>query len=434
MKVEKLSCKLIKPHTPTPQNLKNYKLSLIDKYEAAMNFAVVLFYESRAAYTSSHILEESLAKILTDFYILAGRFIKNDDLVDCSDQGAAFVEADAPGTELIDLVPKIEIDQLNCLLRDQHFRFDEAPDNPLLSIQATRFPCGGVAIAVSVSHRVFDASSLGTFVAAWSSTANLNRKVEMSIDASFHLPSLLPCRNPDSSGLSRPNPEERENIVVKRLLFNKAALTSLKSRVRRKGKGKIVSEVRVVCATIARALIRLDRVKHGEARGFLVFQPVNMRERVIPPQTRHACGNFAIPTVTRRVDAPEAEEVGLEEMVDLMGDAIRKCIIDHAEIVSPDGDGGDIIFLSNFEFLWKQMGVPNTNVIIITDWSKFGFYEADFGWGKPLMTSIGPQQPLNNIVVLMSNKEGDGIEAWVHLDKNDLHYFEQDEEIKNFIY
>lgn len=32
----------------------------------------------------------------------------------------------------------------------------------------------------------------------------------------------------------------------------------------------------------------------------------------------------------------------------------------------------------------------------------------------------------------MNDKEGDGIEAWLHLNHNDMRYFEQDEEMKLF--
>ncbi|XP_057778249.1 pelargonidin 3-O-(6-caffeoylglucoside) 5-O-(6-O-malonylglucoside) 4'''-malonyltransferase-like [Salvia miltiorrhiza] len=246
--MNKISSKLIKPHTPTPQNLKNYKISFLDALQLPQNICVFLFYESKPE--DSRQLEESLARILVDFYPLAGGFIKNDNLIDCSDQGAELVEAEAPGdVELIDLVTKIEIDRLNDLLPEQHFRFDEAPDNPLLSIQITHFSCGGTAVAISVSHRVFDASSLEAFVAAWSSVANPDDEMAGRIipRPSFHLASLLPSRGREELAvdLARPlrpiagpgGPDRK--FVLKRLLFSKEALTGLKSRVT----GKPVSGV-----------------------------------------------------------------------------------------------------------------------------------------------------------------------------------------------
>ncbi|XP_057802458.1 pelargonidin 3-O-(6-caffeoylglucoside) 5-O-(6-O-malonylglucoside) 4'''-malonyltransferase-like [Salvia miltiorrhiza] len=431
--MNKISSKLIKPQTPTPQNLKNYKISFIDGFQQPKNICVFLFYESKP--DDSRQLEESLARILIDFYPLAGRFIKNDCLVDCSDQGAVLVEAEAPGdVELIDLVTKIEIDRLNDLLPEQHFRYDEAPDNPLLSIQITRFSCGGATVAISVSHRVFDASSLETFVAAWSGAANPDDTTAGRIipRPSFHLPSLLPSKGHEemAADVGRPltpiagpgGPDQK--FVVKRLLFSNEALTGLKSRVT----GKPVSGVRVVCAFIARALIRVDRALHGSGRASIVLQLVNMRERTIPPQSRYACGNFAIPT-TARIEGED--DVGVEELVRLLGDSVRRAIASYVEIMCPDRDGRDII-INNVKNFFTRGFTPETNLIMFSDLTRFRF-DADFGWGKPVWSGIGPQQPLGNMVILMCGKEGDGIEAMVMLKENEMCCFEQDEEMKIFM-
>ncbi|KAL7227690.1 hypothetical protein ACSBR1_022540 [Camellia fascicularis] len=66
---------------------------------------------------------------------------------------------------------------------------------------------------------------------------------------------------------------------------------------------------------------------------------------------------------------------------------------------------------------------------LFTSWSRFPFYEIDFGWGKPVWTSV-VNMPLKNFIFLMDNKEGDGIEAWVCLDEKDMVNFEQDQTIR----
>ena len=52
----------------------------------------------------------------------------------------------------------------------------------------------------------------------------------------------------------------------------------------------------------------------------------------------------------------------------------------------------------------------------------FGFDEADFGWGKPIWVgSIGSSGSLfMNLVILANTRLGDGIEAWVTLDEQDM--------------
>ncbi|KAH6815972.1 hypothetical protein C2S51_020792 [Perilla frutescens var. frutescens] len=333
--------------------------------------------------------------------------MKNDHCIDCSDEGVEFVEAEALDVELIDLVAKTDADELNDLLPQQYFKIDEASHYPLMSIQATHFTSGGLTIAISVSHRVFDASSLGTFVAAWSNATNpdsYNKDgLKLKITPSFNLPSLLPKKDRDFGlGSDQINVEGKE-IVVKRFLFNKEALTRLRSKLKPNINGKTISKVRVVCAVIAKALISVDRTKHGKHRDVVITQAINMRERTVLPQLKHCCGNLFLPSLRRRVAAAEAKVIGIQELVDVIGDDVRKKVWD-----------------------------PEMNAMLFSDWSKFGFYEADFRLGKPVWASIGPQRPFISAAVLMSDKEGDGIEAWLHLNQNDMQTFQQDEYINSF--
>lgn len=388
-----------------------------------MNLAVLLFYQSKPEGESQ--LEESLAKILVDFYPLAGRYIKDENLVDCNDEGAEFVKAEAVGVELKDVVGKNEAEKLNDLYPDQYFRCDEDASDPLLSIQATHFPCGGLVIAVSVSHRIFDIPSITTFIAAWSNATHPEKSVQ--ITPSFDIPSLLPCKDHNFGVNLKRSSADGPKIVAKRLLFDKAALTSLKSKIR----PETISGSEVVSAVIAKALIGLDRAKHGKNRDFVVFQPINMRERTIPPQSKHVCANLTFTTLTPPVAA--SEEIGVQELVDVIGDGVRNTVADLAGILSPDIDGRDII-INSLGSLMKAIQNQETNFIVFSDCSEFGFYEADYGWGKPVWTTITPQRLRSNATVLMSNKEGDGIEAWVHLYEDDMPYFDQNDDIKAFAF
>lgn len=420
MKVQKFNRKLVKPHTPTPENLKNYKISFLDNSLSPMNLAVVFYYESKPENYMQQ-LEESLSKILVKFYPLAGRYIKSDHLVDCSDEGAELIEAEAVGIELKDLVAKSsEAHELNGdLYPDQYFINDETADDPLLSIQATHFPCGGLAIAVSVSHRIFDVPSLATFAVAWSSTTNPDKAAGFNLNPTFDFPSLLPFKDFNFGVNLKKSSIDASNVLVKRLVFDKAALTKLKS------KSVDISGVSAVSALIAKALIRIDTAKHGKNRDFVVFQLVNMRGRMIPPQPKHACGNLCFTALTPPV---ASSGIGVEELVRVLDDAVEKSVADHAEILSPERDGVDII-MKSLGGMIKAFQNPETNFLVFADNCDFGFYEADFGWGEPLWTTTRPQRPRSNTTALMATKEGDGIEAWVYLDENEMRRFQEDEEI-----
>ncbi|KAL7207297.1 hypothetical protein ACSBR1_029289 [Camellia fascicularis] len=70
-----------------------------------------------------------------------------------------------------------------------------------------------------------------------------------------------------------------------------------------------------------------------------------------------------------------------------------------------------------------------------TSWCKLGFYEADFGWGKPLWVSgvgcLGGSVFLN-LIILMETRSGDEIEAWVTLDEQEMAILEHDTELLTF--
>ncbi|XP_047957458.1 pelargonidin 3-O-(6-caffeoylglucoside) 5-O-(6-O-malonylglucoside) 4'''-malonyltransferase [Salvia hispanica] len=417
MKINKTSTKLIKPLTPTPQNLKNYHISFLDQHVVKKYIAVVLCYQSAP---DNGRLEESLAETLVHFYPLAGRYIKTDLMVDCNDQGAEFIEAEAQDdVEVTDMIGKTDTIHL---CPEQYFGLDEGADDPLLSIQVTRFSCGGATIAVSVSHRVFDVSSLETFLSAWSSVSKTDGGV-VPVIPSFVLATLLPNKD-EKFGLDSNKCQGKEQkIAVKRLLFEQKALTRLKS--------ERMSGVRVACAVITKALIRVDRATQGKRRDFVVFQPINMRGRTSASSPKNACGNMSFGSFTRRVSSSE-EELGIGELMDLIRDGVRKGIAEYKEILDPHRDGRDVIIHVRNKNI-KEVFKPETFVVSFTDWSKFGFYEVDFGWGKPIWSGVGPQRPRGNQTIMMRSKEGDGIEAWVHLNEDDMDLFEQDEEIKLFI-
>ncbi|XP_057803620.1 pelargonidin 3-O-(6-caffeoylglucoside) 5-O-(6-O-malonylglucoside) 4'''-malonyltransferase-like [Salvia miltiorrhiza] len=202
-------------------------------------------------------------------------------------------------------------------------------------------------------------------------------------------------------------------ISVKRFSFNKESIAGLRSSNPR------MSKVRGVCAVITKALMRLDRAKHGRSRDCVITQAVNMRERTTPPLPRHACGNLVLLSLARCSAPGEGEGVA-----DVLGDATSKAVSDCAEILGLEEDrrneSAGRAFMSGEEI-----------VLSFTDYSKFGWYGVDLGWGKPVWASIAPHATANT-VVLMGSRDGDGIEAWVHLEKNNMRLFEEDDEIARF--
>ncbi|KAL3831055.1 hypothetical protein ACJIZ3_019857 [Penstemon smallii] len=252
-----------------------------------------------------------------------------------------------------------------------------------------------------------------------------------TIIPSFDTPKLFPGKNLvnslNYSNTRTPNPE----IIFKKFLFSNESITNLRAT-----NNEPVSRVRIVCALIAKALIGVDKIKQGgKSRTCLIAQAVNIRPRTNPQLPKHLCGNLAMQAVLciNEENKTDHEELEFQDLVRLLGEATHKTIKDCEEILfSKGGDIFDNSTLSMHDFIANG----DVNCLWFSDWSKFGFYEADFGWGKPTWASVANMYA-ENLVILMENREGGtggGIEAFVHLHENYVSHFEQDEGIRSFSY
>ncbi|CAI9778840.1 unnamed protein product [Fraxinus pennsylvanica] len=214
------SRKSIKPITPTPHNLRTHKLSFIDEVIPTMNAATILYYPFNDNIRRVINLENSLARVLPKFYPFAGRYIKENQLVDCGDQGAEFVEAQ------VDCKPHeiIGSDDLNDLLPVEVGAADDVTD-PIMSIQINKFKCGGVAIATCISHRIADAATLDIFLSAWAkaSRGDNGEPITPNFDSSLYFPGQN-VGTPDFGIMRTRNP----TVVTKRILFDSLAIATLR--------------------------------------------------------------------------------------------------------------------------------------------------------------------------------------------------------------
>ncbi|KAL2505652.1 HXXXD-type acyl-transferase family protein [Abeliophyllum distichum] len=426
MKINIVNRKFIKPSTPTPVNLRTYKLSCLDELNPTMNVVGLLYYP----YTDNignviNNLEKSIAQILPQFYPFAGRYIKENHSVDCSDQGVEYIEAQVD-RELLEIIGSgVEPGELNDLLPVEVGAADEAND-PVMSVQISKFKCGGVAIATTISHRIVDSSSLGTFLSAWAkaSRGDNTEPIIPNFDSAFYFPGEN-LGELDFGTIRTRDP----TIVTKRILFDKKAIANLRARVSHlyEKSDRPASRVLVVSSFLSEVLIRCDRKKLGKTRACFISQAVNIRERTVPPLSKYSCGNLVSLGIVEH-SAEETKSLDFERLVPLLGSTARKAVSNCLKILS-NGPDGHKILVNDFAGATDKSHDENLNGIWFTDWSKFGFYDNDFGFGKPIWTSVA-NIPIKNLIIMLNTKENDGIEAWVHLHEKDMPYFEQDEEIK----
>ncbi|KAL0387836.1 UNVERIFIED_CONTAM: Pelargonidin 3-O-(6-caffeoylglucoside) 5-O-(6-O-malonylglucoside) 4'''-malonyltransferase [Sesamum radiatum] len=424
MKVNVVSKKLIRPCKPTPSHLRTYKISLIDEANPSMHVIRILFYPSNQVVNGKHVksLEESLSQVLPLFYPLAGRYYKDEHYVDCNDEGAEFsiAEVDCKLHQLIG--PEVKPEQLNPLLPLEIGAADE-PMDPMLAVQINRFLCGGLAIGICTSHRIFDSCSQATFLKAWSNVA-IDRGLVICPD--FDSPTYFPPQNldPIQFGVSR---TRVTSILTRRFVFDKNAICMLRKRLSPEWRNvHPPSRVVLVSAVLAQAILRADRKKHGKSRASIVSQAVNVRERTIPPISKYACGYWA--SMEPTADESYALECNFFEIFSKMRKVTIQGIKDCERILSDREFGQKVLIDSEFEVVQKSDS-SDTKVIWISDWSKFGDYELDFGYGKPIWASLA-DVPIQDFMTLMNTKDNDGIEAWVAMHESDMPYLEQDEDLR----
>ncbi|KAF3644731.1 putative trans-2-enoyl-CoA reductase, mitochondrial-like isoform 1 [Capsicum annuum] len=303
MKVEIVSTKFIKPSSPTPNHLQNYKLSFFDQIADEAHLPLVLFYPptNNINYAShEQQVEQSLSRILSHVYPMAGRFNEDIDSIYCQDQGVKFVKAKVNGKLINEFLEKAHKDVNLALLCWPQDTWDVDDTNlsimPIVIVEITELECGGLALSVSHAHTAMDGFTIFNTIYEW----DLSKL-------------LLP---------SAPEEDRVEaNLVEKRLYINEDSISRLREEV-----GDLCfkpSRVEMIIALLWRALIRASEKKHGHLRRSLIGVPINLRPRLSSlPQVEKPFGNLVIEALAKFV--PGENNMELREFVKMIRDAVLK--------------------------------------------------------------------------------------------------------------
>lgn len=190
---------------------------------------IIYFYSSDHHFPSnvSESLQTSLSKALVHFYPLAGR-LNGPASIDCSDQGAYFLDAQV-NCQLSDLLKLPEHSLLNNLIPE----FDPqtahlALGSAVLLVQMSRFNCGGIALAVSLSHKIADATSCQTFVRAWAAMHRDHEYDGKQLVPHFNGASVLPAKDSFVNNLGLP---QYQSLTTRRFVFDVTKIVNLKAKI-----------------------------------------------------------------------------------------------------------------------------------------------------------------------------------------------------------
>ncbi|GJT23602.1 pelargonidin 3-O-(6-caffeoylglucoside) 5-O-(6-O-malonylglucoside) 4'''-malonyltransferase-like protein [Tanacetum coccineum] len=374
MELKNNASKLIKPSTPTPSTLRNYNISFFDELQLDVNVPIILYYSASQSDNDVNIynhFESSLSKALTIFYPLAGRYIRDNLLIDCSDQGALYVQAKAifKLTEFLGLAWELKLSMQNKLLACE---IHEAGDthNPLFAVKVTSFECGGFAISMCFSHKFADMSTICTFIDTW---ATISQEIDNTLELHKHSPNFIVARHYPKRGLhlsSTPRSSVGAKILVRAFLFKGEAITKMRKNLKVNGSHR-PSKVQIVVSLLWKAFVRLDKANNGQFNVSTLSQAVNLRNIVVPKFPNNLCGNF-VTLSNARIDHREGQNIDIQELYDVLHELIKKIDSNYAKAVTPGGKEYEVLLKPFLEY-YESNRDNDINTYMFSSWCNASF-------------------------------------------------------------
>ncbi|KAM7497855.1 hypothetical protein LguiA_022269 [Lonicera macranthoides] len=402
----------IKPSTPTPSHLKRYNLSSIDMV-MFRNYIPFVFYfpnsgsdrnQAKIAEKTSQ-LKHSLSKTLAQYYPFAGRFTSGA-YVDCNDRGIEFQEARIK-SRLSEILEKDNDVALDLVLP---FRFEQQGvfnnDSSIMVVRLSHFDCGGIALTACMSHKVGDGCTFSTFLSHWAAVT-----CQSGEEVSPHFISS-PANDPNDT------PEvvlPIRNWVTKRFVFHNTKIAQLKNMIASSGVEN-PTRVESLSALIYKCAMTAKSTSSGSFSPSVMFQATNMRDKLIPPLPKTTVGNnlwhLCVPTTTENGS-------NLNSIVEQMKKAKKQVA------------GVKVLDVKDLNAQLSKYDPSNYRGYYFSSICNLDLYKMDFGWGKPVKVTLADIQ-FPNTIILMDTASGDGIEAQVTLDEQEMAALAYDKELAAF--
>ncbi|KAJ0110686.1 hypothetical protein Patl1_02836 [Pistacia atlantica] len=391
MEIQIISKEIIKPSFSTPDHLRSHKICLLDQLvPSEVHFPFIFFYSAanEDRIKTSVALKHSLSQTLTHYYPFAGR-VKDAFSIDCDDSGVTFVEAQVAGY-MSEVLKQPEMELLEQLLPCKL-------DAKLIATAAANFVKNWAAVAscgsIGIKDVIFDSTSIfppqdvlgitkSVFKKHWSNTEVTAKRFL------FDAPKIAALREELSNGEGMDRPTRFEAVTT---LILSAVMAAT------------VRETNEFSPTHLAALI-----------------PVNLRKRINPPLPQQCIGSLCAATT---VSCPIQYKLDHKSLAGKVHESIG--MMDDNFVRNVYGGDDFLNFFRN-----AAEGFAKSMVFMITSWCKLPCFEADFGWGKPKWVATTVRD--DKVAMLLDTCDGEGIEAWVGLSKEDMAKFEQDPAILGY--
>ncbi|CAN6577295.1 unnamed protein product [Malus baccata var. baccata] len=355
-----------------------------------------------------HVIREAIAQTLVFYYPFAGRLREGPNrklAVECTAEGIMFIEADA----------NITLEQFGDNLQPPFPCLEELLYNvpgsdgvlncPLLLIQVTRLQCGGLVFALRLNHTMSDAAGLVQFMTA---VGEIARGATFPTVQPVWQRELLNARDPPRVTCTHREYEEVEDtngtiipldgMVHRSFFFRPTEVSAIRRFVPQYLSTCSTFEVLTACLWRCRT-IALQKDPNEEVRVLCI---VNARSKFNPPLPVGYYGNtFAFPVAVTTAWRLSNNPLGYAL------ELVRKAKADVTEE-----------YMRSLADLMVIKGRPHFTVVnsyLMSDVTRAGFGEVDFGWGKaayggPAKGGVGLITGLASFYIPSRDKRGeDGI-------------------------
>lgn len=378
--VTRTSKSLVAPSSPTPAG-ETLRLSSLDRVPGLRHLVLSLHAfdgatrvdaavgEGEAAASPARVVREALGKALVDYYPFAGRFLEPEEeggevRVACTGEGAWFVEA----TAACSLEDVKHLDHPMVIPKEELLP-EPSPDVPALDMplmmQVTEFTCGGFVVGLISVHTIADGLGAGQFINAVADYARGLPKPRVS-------PVWARDLIPDPPRMPAPPPKLE-------LLDLREFTVDLTPDHIAKAKSDFFVSMGQRCSAFDVCVAKTwqSRTRALRLAGHLADDhPVhvcffaNTRHLMLAGAGEGFYGNCFYPvTVTC-----SSGEVAAGDVVDVVR-AVRDAKARLAGDVARWAVGGFAQDPYELRFTYDSL--------FVSDWTRLGFLEADYGWGPP---------------------------------------------------
>ncbi|KAI3957286.1 hypothetical protein MKW92_045095 [Papaver armeniacum] len=359
---------------------------------------------STVVLNAAQSIREGLAKVLVYYYPLAGRVAMNEKnrfIINCTGEGALFVEAEADCTlEDINDFMKPDSVSLGKLLYD----INGVQNPPLLVAQVTKFKCGGFSLGLSMDHIIFDGivtRGLPISNPPFLDRTLLKARVPPMVKFSHAFEQIIDMSS-DTVALL-----EEETLVNKSFVFRLEKLEQLKKEAMEDEVLKKCTTFETLTAFMWRAQTKALRL-HPDQHVRVVFT-VDARSKLDPPLPKGYFGNAAV-LMSCQSSAKEILDNPLSSTIQKIQEKIKMVTNDFIR--------------SGIDFFEEQHErKPLTYTIFLNAWSRLAFHSVDFGWGEPIYS--GPLHVAKNVVLFLPHGQRRDINLFLGLPASAMKMFEE---------